>query len=185
MDASLKKDLIDKMDKALAILNKELSGLRTGRASINLLDPVVAEVYGSRMPLSQLATIGTPDATTITVQVWDKAMVKTVEKAIADANLGVNPSSDGQIIRISMPPLSEERRKELVKLAQKYGESSKVVMRNIRRDGMDVLKSMEKSNSISKDDMQNFSDEVQKITDDHTKKIDDIVKNKEQEIMKV
>ena len=150
MDQNQKNTLVDKMNKALAVLDKEYSGLRTGRASTNLLDPVVVEVYGSKMPLSQVSTIATPDAKTITVQVWDKSMVKTVEKAIADANLGLNPNSDGQMIRMNLPPLSSERRKELVKLAYKYGENAKIALRNIRRDSMDMLKKMEKDNIISK-----------------------------------
>ena len=119
MDQNLKNELSEKMTKAMDMLDREFSGLRTGRASVHLLDPVIVEVYGSKMPISQVGTVSTPDAKTITVQVWDKAMVKTVEKAIADANLGVNPSSDGQLIRMNLPPLSEERRKELVKIAHK------------------------------------------------------------------
>ncbi|MFK7968609.1 MAG: ribosome recycling factor [Rickettsiaceae bacterium] len=185
MDQVLKNDLTEKMNKAIVILEKELSGLRTGRSSTNLLDPVVVEVYGSKMPISQVSTVSTPDAKTISVQVWDKAMVKTVEKAIADANLGLNPSSDGQLIRMSLPILSQERRKELVKVAHKYGENIKVALRNIRRDGMEHLKKMEKDNSISKDDHHNISDEIQKITDDFTSKVDQHVRTKEDEILKV
>jgi ribosome recycling factor len=175
----------DKMNKAIAVFQKELSGLRTGRSSVNFLDPVVVEVYGDRMPLSQVSTISTPDSATITVQVWDKQLVKTVEKAISDANLGVNPSSDGQSIRISLPPLSEERRKELVKIAHKYAENTKIALRNVRRDGMDVLKKMEKDSAISKDEHHNFSDEIQKLTDEFIAKIDDLAKQKEKEIMKI
>lgn len=185
MTQIFKSDLNEKMNKAIVILEKELSGLRTGRASANLLDPVVVEVYGSRMPISQVGTVSTPDAKTISVQVWDKAMVKTVEKAIADANLGLNPSADGQVIRMSLPVLSEERRKELVKLAHKYGENSKVALRNIRRDGMEHLKKMEKDGEISKDDHHNMGEEIQKITDEFTDKVDQHVKTKEQEILKV
>ena len=185
MDQVLKNDLTEKMNKAIVILEKELSGLRTGRSSTNLLDPVVAEVYGSKMPISQVSTVSTPDAKTISVQVWDKAMVKTVEKAIADANLGLNPISDGQLIRMSLPILSQERRKELVKVAHKYGENTKVSLRNIRRDRMENLKKMGKDNSISKDDHHNISDEIQKITDDFTSKVDQHVKTKEDEILKV
>lgn len=185
MDQNLKNELSTKMDKALDAMNREFSGLRTGRASTHLLDPVVVEVYGSKMPISQVGTVSTPDAKTITVQVWDKGMVKTVEKAIADANLGVNPSSDGQLIRIGIPPLSEDRRKELVKMAHKYGENSKVALRNIRRDGMDKLKQMEKNNEISKDEHHSYSEEVQKLTDGYIKKIDDASKAKEKEILTV
>ena len=185
MDQNLKKDLTDKMEKAIAILEKELSGLRTGRASVNLLDPVVLEAYGSKMPLSQVSTISTPDSKTLSVQVWDKEMVKTVEKAIADANLGLNPSSDGQVIRMSLPPLSEERRKELVKIGHKCGENSKVALRNIRRDGMEALKKMETDKKISKDEHHGFGEEIQKITDDYITKVDHHVKTKEQEITKI
>lgn len=185
MDQNQKKSLTEKMEKALSVLDKECSGLRTGRASAHLLDPVVVEVYGSKMPLSQVGTIATPDAKTITVQVWDKEMVKTVEKAIADANLGVNPMSDGQLIRMNLPPISEERRKELVKLAHKYGENTKVALRNIRRDGMDALKKMEKDNEISKDEHHQYSEEIQKLTDDFSKRIDSFIEAKEKEILTV
>ena len=185
MDQNLKKELSDKMTKAMDMLDREFSGLRTGRASTHLLDPVVVEVYGSKMPISQVGTVSTPDAKTITVQVWDKAMVKTVEKAIADANLGVNPSSDGQLIRMNLPPLSEERRKELVKLAHKYGENTKIALRNVRRDGMDKLKQMEKSNNISKDEHHSHSEEIQKLTDEYISKVDTNVKYKESEIIKI
>ncbi len=185
MNLVIKNELTTKMTKAMEVLEKELSGLRTGRASANLLAPVIIEVYGSRMPISQVGTISTPDAKTISVQVWDKQMVKTVEKAIADANLGLNPNSDGQIIRINLPPLSEERRKELVKVAHKYGENSKIALRNIRRDGMDHLKKMEKDNEISKDEHHDMGEEIQKITDDFTNKVDQHVQTKEQEILKI
>lgn len=185
MDQGQKKALTEKMEKALSVLDKECSGLRTGRASTHLLDPVVVEMYGSKMPLSQVGTISTPDAKTITVQVWDKEMLKTVEKAIADANLGVNPMSDGQLIRMNLPPISEERRKELVKLAHKYGEGTKVALRNIRRDGMDALKKMEKDNAISKDEHHQHSEEIQKLTDDFSKRVDSFVETKEKEILTV
>jgi ribosome recycling factor len=185
MDQAQKKSLTEKMDKALAMLDKDISGLRTGRASANLLDPVIVEVYGSKMPLSQIGTISTPDAKTITVQVWDKGMVKTVEKAIADANLGLNPNSDGQLIRINIPALSQERRKELVKLAHKYAENTKVSLRNIRRDGMDVLKKMETAKQISKDEHHDHGDEIQKLTDEFTKKIDNTLSVKEKEILTI
>lgn len=183
MDQNLKNELSEKMKKAMDMLNKEFSGLRTGRASVHLLDPVIVEIYGSKMPISQVGTVSTPDAKTITVQVWDKTMVKTVEKAIADANLGINPSSDGQLIRMNLPPLSEERRKELVKIAHKYGENTKIALRNVRRDGMDKLKQMEKSNEISKDEHHTYSDEVQKLTDEFINKVDTHVKSKEHEII--
>lgn len=183
MSDDFHKNLQEKMTKALDVLAKELKGLRTGRASTNFLDPVVVDVYGSKMPLSQLSTISIPEPTVLLVQVWDKQMVKTVEKAIADANLGINPSSDGQLIRVSMPPMSAERRKDMAKLAHKYGENSKVVIRNIRRDGMDILKKMEKSSEISKDEHKVMGDKLQKITDDYVAKIDTIVQDKEKDIL--
>ncbi len=178
-------ELKSRMDKAMLVLDHEFKGLRTGRASINLLDPVMVEAYGSRTPLNQVSTISTPDARTIAVQVWDKGMVKSVEKAIADANLGLNPASDGQIVRMALPSLTEERRKELAKLCGKYGENVKIALRNVRRDGMEVLKKMEKDSSISEDEHHKISDEIQKLTDDFVTKIDAQVKQKEQEIMTV
>ncbi len=180
---TIKKELNLKMENSLRILDHELKGLRTGRASINFLDSVVVEAYGDRMHLPQLSTLTTPDARTIAVQVWDKSMVKTVEKSIVEANLGVTPVSDGQLIRIVLPILSEERRKELVKLAHKCGEHTKVALRNIRRDANEDLKNLEKEHLISKDEHHNLSDEIQKITDEFTKKVDNNIKNKELEIM--
>ncbi len=185
MNTEQKKALTEKMTKTLAVLDKELSGLRTGRASVNLLDPVVVEAYGDRLPLSQIGTVSTPDAKTITVQVWDKEMVKSVEKAIADANLGLNPGSDGQLIRMSIPALSEDRRKELVKLAHKYGENTKIALRNVRREGMDTLKKMEKDSEISKDEHHTQSDEVQKLTDEFIGKVDKTITSKEAEMLSI
>jgi ribosome recycling factor len=182
---TMRKELTLRMEASLKVLDNDLKGLRTGRASINLLDPVMVEAYGSRMPLSQVASVSTPDAKTIAVQVWDKAMVKAVEKAISDSNLGLNPMSDGQLVRMAIPPLNEERRKELVKLAFKYGENTKIAVRNIRRDGMDELKKLEKDNAISKDEHHNLSDEIQKLTDEFISKIDAEVKQKEQEILTI
>lgn len=174
-----------KMDGAINVLDNELKGLRTGRASVHFLDPVHVDAYGSKMPLSQVATVSTPDAKTISVQVWDNSMVKAVEKAIVDANLGLNPSSDGQYIRINLPPISEERRKELVKFAYKYAENSKISIRNVRRDGMDMLKKAEKDNEISKDEHHDYGEEVQKLTDQYIDNIDNMAKKKEQEILTV
>ncbi|WPY00256.1 Ribosome-recycling factor [Candidatus Trichorickettsia mobilis] len=182
---TMRKELTTRMEGAMKVLDHELKGLRTGRASINLLDPVVVEAYGNRMPISQVATVSTPDAKTITVQVWDKGMVKAVEKAITEANLGLNPSSDGQLVRMTLPPLTEERRKELVKLAHKYGENTKVSLRNIRRDGNEELKKLEKNNEISKDEHHNLSEDIQKLTDEFSNKIDSFIKQKEQEILTI
>ncbi|AIL65020.1 Ribosome-recycling factor [Rickettsiales bacterium Ac37b] len=179
----LNEDLKKRMDGALGVLDHELKGLRTGRASINLLDPVIVEAYGDKMHLSQVATITTPEPRLIVAQVWDKALVKSVEKAISTANLGVTVSIDGQTVRVPIPMLSQDRRAELAKLAHKYGEQAKVSIRNVRRDGMELLKKAEKDNEIAKDEHHNLSEVVQKITDEYTKKIDEIIENKEKEIM--
>ena len=181
----IKNDVKSRMEGAIKSLDNEFRGLRTGRASTAFLDPLQIEVYGSRMPINQLATVSTPDAKTIYVQVWDKAMLKIVEKAIAESNLGVSTISDNQGIRINMPIITEERRKDLVKLAHKYTENTKVSIRNVRRDGIDKLKKMEKDKLISEDEMRKYSDEIQKLTDEFTSKIDVELKNKEQEIMKL
>ncbi|MGX6959742.1 MAG: ribosome recycling factor [Rickettsia endosymbiont of Pentastiridius leporinus] len=183
--ANLKKNLQEKMDKALKVLEHELKGLRTGRASVNLLDSVTVEAYGSKLPLSQVSTLSTPDARTINVQVWDKSMVKAVEKAISEANLGLTPSTDGQLVRLPVPALNEERRKDLVKLAYKYGENTKITLRNIRRDGNEELKKLEKDNIIAKDEHHSLSEEVQKLTDEYSTKVDLGIKQKEQEIMTI
>ncbi len=172
-----------RMEGALKTLTQEFSGLRTGRASVNLLDSVVVEAYGSTMPLNQLANVNAPEPRLLTVQVWDKTMVKAVEKGISAAGLGLNPSADGQLVRVPVPELSQERRIELTKIAGKYAESTRVAVRNIRRDGMDHYKRMEKDGAISKDDHHHKSDEIQKLTDEFIKKIDDMLVAKEKEIM--
>lgn len=183
MEEKLKNELVQKMTHTINMLKKELIGLRTGRSSIHLLDQVIVDAYGKKMSLSQVGTISTPDAKTITIQVWDKQMVSSVSKAIIHANLGVNPISDGQLIRINIPPLSEERRKELVKIAYKCGESSKIILRNIRRDGMEQLKKTDKNNKISKDISHSYSEKVQKLTDEFTDKVDKLIKSKEKDIL--
>lgn len=181
----LLNDLKTRMEGAMNILDNELKGLRTGRASVHLLDPVFVEAYGNKMPISQLGTVSAPDARTVTVQVWDATMVKTVEKAIADANLGINTATDGNIIRLPIPALNEERRKELAKLAHKYGENTKIAVRNVRRDGMESIKKMEKDGHVSEDDLHGVNDDIQKLTDDFVAKIDAQVKAKEAEILSV
>ena len=183
--ATIRKTLQAKMDNSIKVLEHELKGLRTGRASVNLLDTVMVEAYGSKTPLSQVASLSTPDARTIAVQVWDKSMSKSVEKAIVDSNLVLNPVSDGQLVRISIPPLTEERRKDLVKVAHKYGENTKISLRNVRRDGNEELKKLEKDSTISKDEHHNLSEEIQKITDEYSTKVDLHIKQKEQEILTV
>lgn len=178
-------ELTRRMDGALKTLQHEFAGLRTGRASPSLLDIVQVEAYGSHMPLSQLATVTAPEPRMLTVVVWDKSMVKAVEKAIANANLGVNPASDGTMIRVPIPALSEERRKEMVKVAGKYAEQGKVAIRNVRRDGMDSLRAQEKAGEISEDEQRKTGEQVQKLTDDFVKKIDEMLVAKEKEIMSV
>lgn len=179
------KDLKSRMQNAVDNLNKEFSGLRTGRASVHMLDPVHVEVYGSRMPLNQVASISTPEPRLITVQVWDASNVKSVEKAIRDADLGLNPQPEGGLIRIPVPQLNEERRIEMTKLAGKYAEQSRVAIRSIRKDGMDKIKQMEKSGDVSEDEKKRLEDEVQSLTDEHISKIDSMLEAKEKDIMKV
>lgn len=174
-----------RMDGALDALRREFAGLRTGRASVHLLDTVMVKAYGSDMPLAQIGTVNVPEPRMITVQVWDRSLVSAVERAIRDAGLGVNPMSDGQLVRVPIPELSQERRQELTKIAHKYAEQARVAVRNVRRDGMEALKKQEKDHKISQDEHRQRSDEVQKITDSHIKLIDDALAQKEKEIMQV
>lgn len=185
MDTYSKDELNRRMNGAVATLKAEIAGLRTGRASTGLLDPVKVDAYGSLAPINQLGTVSTPEPRLLTVQVWDKGLVKAVDKAIRDAGLGLNPQIDGQLLRIPIPELNEERRKELVKLAHKYAEQGRVAVRNIRRDGMEALKKAEKEHKISQDDHRRMGDELQKITDNHIREIDQALQHKEQEIMQV
>ena len=175
----------NRMDKAVAALKEEFSGLRTGRANSGLLDPVQVEAYGSVSPLNAVAAISVPEPRMITVNVWDKGMVVSVEKAIRAAGLGLNPIVDGQTLRIPIPPLTEERRKDLVKLAGKYAEQQKIAVRNVRRDANDDLKKAEKAGDISQDEQKKMEAEVQKDTDAAIKRIDEALKAKEVEIMQV
>ncbi len=174
-----------KMDDIMSFLKRDLDSISTGRANPALLDTVRVEAYGDFMPLLQVASISIPDASTISVQAWDKTMVKPIEKAIINSNLGFNPMIDGRVLRISIPKLSEERRKDLVKLAKKYGEDKKVTVRNARRDALDDFKKREKELSASKDDAHSFADIIQKLTDEYVKKIDDAVAEKEKDLMKI
>lgn len=183
--AALKSDTERRMDGALESLHKEFSGLRTGRASVSLLDPVQVIAYGQGMPLNQVGSISVPESRMLSVQVWDKGMVKAVEKAIIDSGLGLNPAVDGQMVRIPIPPLNEERRKELVKIAGKYSEDARISVRNVRRHSMDELKRAQKNNEISEDEHRKFSDDVQKITDNYVSQVDEIYTSKEVEIMQV
>ena len=186
MAEAYNKDELDRrMNGAVSTLKSELAGLRTGRASAALLDPVKVEAYGNTVPINQVGTISTPEARMITVQVWDKGLAKAVDKAIRDAGLGLNPQMDGQLLRIPLPELNQERRKELSKLAAKYAEAARVAVRNVRRDGMDLLKKLEKDGKIGQDDHHTKGDELQKLTDSHIKDIDAALHAKEQEIMQV
>ncbi len=184
-DVYSKEEIDRRMNGAIATLKSELGGLRTGRASAALLDPVRVEAYGNAVPISQVGSIATPEARMITVQVWDKGLAKAVDKAIRDAGLGLNPQLDGQLLRIPLPELNQERRKELSKLAAKYAEAARVAVRNVRRDGNDLLKKLEKDHKIGQDEQHTKSDELQKLTDAHIKTIDTALHAKEQEIMQV
>jgi ribosome recycling factor len=178
-------DLKTRMQKSISSLRDELSGLRTGRASASLLEPVSVEAYGSRMPLNQVATVTVPEPRMLSVQVWDRGMANAVEKAIRDSGLGLNPMGEGQIIRVPLPELNEQRRKELSKVAHSYAEAARVAVRHIRRDGMDALKKAEKDGDMAQDDARVQSDLVQKATDAAVTEIDQVVAAKEAEIMQV
>ncbi|MEL7546195.1 MAG: ribosome recycling factor [Pseudomonadota bacterium] len=180
-----KKDLERRMDGAINALHTELQGLRTGRASTHLLESVQVAAYGASMPLNQVGSVSVMDARMLAVNVWDKGLVGATDKAVREAGLGLNPVVDGQTLRIPIPPLNEERRTELTKVAGKYAESARIAVRNIRRDGMDTLKKMEKAGEIGEDESRGLSDEVQKLTDQFIKQVDDTLKAKEAEIMQV
>ncbi len=178
-------DLERRMNGAIEALKREFAGLRTGRASTSLIEPLTVEAYGSEMPINQVATLGAPEPRMLTVQVWDRGNVKAVERAIRESALGLNPASDGQLIRIPIPELSEERRTELARVAHRYAEQARVAVRNVRRDGMDKLKRMERAGDLSQDEQHLWSEEVQELTDRFVKEIDDAVTTKESEIMQV
>ena len=178
-------DVKRRMQGATQSLKHELGGLRTGRAAASMLEPVQVEAYGSHMPLNQVATISVPEPRLLSVQVWDKTMVKAVEKAIVDSNLGLSPATEGQVLRLRIPELNEERRKELVKVAHKYAEAAKVAVHHVRRDGLDVIKKLEKNHEISEDDQERLSNEVQKATDGMIVEIDQLLAAKEKEILTV
>ena len=178
-------DIERRMAGAISALKSEFSGLRTGRASASILEPVQVEAYGAMMPLDQVGTVGVPESRMITVQVWDKGLVGATEKAIRNAGLGLNPSPDGQLIRIPIPELNEERRQELTKVAAKYAEEGKIAVRNVRRDGMDELKRLEKDGQMSKDEHKASSEKVQQITDKFVAEVDKLLESKQAEIMQV
>ncbi|WP_448187390.1 ribosome recycling factor [Azospirillum sp. sgz301742] len=178
-------DIKRRMDGALEAFKKELSGLRTGRASASLLEPVTVEAYGSKVHLKEVGTVSVPEPRLITVQVWDRGMLKAVEKGIRDSGLGLNPQAEGQTIRVPIPDLTQERRNELAKVAHKYAEQARIAVRNVRRDGMEMLKKAEKKGDITQDEQKTWQDKVQGITDQHIKLIDDALAAKEKEITQV
>ncbi|HAW34470.1 MAG TPA: ribosome recycling factor [Alphaproteobacteria bacterium] len=180
-----RQDTRVRMDKTVEALKKDFSGLRTGRASTALLDGLMVEAYGAMTPLSQVGTVSVPESRMLSVQVWDRSLVKSVEKAIRSSDLGLNPMNDGQLIRIPIPPLNEERRIELTKIAAKYTEQARIAVRNIRRDAMDAVKKMQKDGEISEDDQKKYETEIQNMTDATIKTMDEMLKVKDQEIKQV
>lgn len=178
-------ELKRRMQGATQALKHELGGLRTGRASASMVEPVQVEAYGSHMPLNQLATVSVPEPRLLSVQVWDSTMVKAVEKAIVDSNLGLSPATEGQVIRLRIPELNQERRKELVKVAHKYAEAARVAVRHVRRDGLDTVKKLEKNHEISEDDQERLATDIQKATDSVISEIDQLLAAKEKEILTV
>ena len=182
---ALKTDLTRRMDSALDTLRRDFGGRRTGRASPGLLEPVKVEAYGTEVPITQVGTIGVPEPRMITVQVWDRTLVGAVERAIRDSGLGLNPGSDGQVVRVPIPQLTAERRGELAKAAGRYAEGSRVAIRGVRRDGMDQIKTFERKGEIGEDDMKDWSDQVQKLTDGYIARIDVALADKDKEIRQV
>lgn len=185
MDQAIKKRMIEKMDNTIDVLKKEFATMRTGRASLALLDGIMVEYYGTLTPLNQVATLGIPESRVITIQPWDTKVIPLIEKSILKSELGLTPVNDGKIIRITIPPLTEERRKDLVKVAKKRAEESRIALRNIRRDILDDIKKLQKDKNLSEDETKKWQDEVQKITDSYIKKVDEILSHKEKEIMEV
>ena len=179
------QDIKRRMHGAADALKHDFGGLRTGRASATLLEPITVDAYGASMPLAQVGSVTVPEARLLQINVWDRGLVAAVEKAIRASNLGLNPQTEGQVIRLRMPDLTQDRRKELVKVAHQYAEKARVAVRNVRRDGMDQLKALEKAHLMSEDDHKKKADEVQKMTDDTIKDVDQVLKAKEQEIMQV
>ena len=181
----LLKDLGRRMDGAIEVLRKEFGGLRTGRASASLLEPVQVPAYGSTVPLAQVASVNVPEPRMITVQVWDRGVVKAVDKAIREAGLGLNPQTEGQVIRVPIPDLNEERRRELTRVSAKYAEQARVSIRNVRRDGIEVLRRREKGAEISQDEQRKLQHEIQHLTDDYIRRIDEALAQKDKEILQV
>ncbi len=178
-------DLRRRMDGALDVLHKEFGGLRTGRASASLLEPIMVSAYGGTVPLNQVASVNVPEPRMITVQVWDRGVVKAVDRAIREAGLGLNPQTEGQVMRVPIPELNEERRRELTRVAAKYAEQARVSVRNVRRDGIEVLRRLEKDSELSQDEQRKLQHDVQLLTDDHIKRIDETLAQKDKEILQV
>ena len=178
-------DLRRRMDGALDVLHKEFGGLRTGRASASLLEPIMVSAYGGTVPLNQVASVNVPEPRMITVQVWDRDVVKAVDRAIREAGLGLNPQTEGQVMRVPIPELNEERRRELTRVAAKYAEQARVSVRNVRRDGIEVLRRLEKDSELSQDEQRKLQHDVQLLTDDHIKRIDETLAQKDKEILQV
>lgn len=185
MDKGLKKKLTDKMDSTISHLKKDLASIRTGRANLSILDGLSVEYYGNPTPINQVATLAVPDPQTITIAPWETKIISDIEKSILKSDLGLNPSNDGKVIRITIPPLTEDRRKQLVKVIKKKGEESKVALRNVRRDFNEQLKTLEKEQNISQDETKKDQGEVQKTTDSYIKMVDEVLGHKEKEIMEI
>jgi len=185
VQAEVKNRIKEKMDKALAALKKDLASIRTGRASLSIFEGIMVDYYGTPSPLEHVATLAVPESRLITIQPWEPKLISEIEKAIQKSDLGLNPNNDGKIIRVAIPQLTEERRKEIAKQVHKRGEDAKVSIRNIRREGNDDMKRLEKEEHISEDDTKRSVDEIQKITDEYIKKVDEVVSHKEAEIMEV
>ncbi len=185
MTEDLAKDLKRRMEGAVEVLRREFAGLRAGRASVSLLDPVMVEAYGSRMPVNQIGSVGAPEARLLTVQVWDRSLVNAVERAIRNADLGLNPQSDGQTVRVPIPQLDEERRIEITRIAGKYAEQAKIAIRNVRRDGNDRLKRLERDGEISQDELHQRTNAIQELTDAEILRVDELLDVKQTEIMQV
>jgi len=181
----LLNDLRRRMDGAIEVVRKEFGGLRTGRASSGLLEPVMVAAYGNTVPLNQVASITVPEPRMITVQVWDRGLAKAVDRAIREAGLGLNPQTEGQVMRVPIPELNEERRRELTRVAARYAEQARVSVRNVRRDGIEVLRRLEKDSEISQDEQRKLQHDVQLLTDDHIKRIDETLAQKDKEILQV
>jgi ribosome recycling factor len=185
MEPSLKKRLTDKMEATIEVFKKEIASIRTGRASLALLDGITVDYYGNQMPLNQVATLSVPEPRLITIQPWEQKIIPEIEKAIMKSDLGLTPTNDGKTIRLAIPPLTEERRKELVKVVKKRAEESRVALRNIRRDILEEIKKLQKEKNLSEDEVKRWNEEVQKITDTYIKKVDELLSHKEKEIMEV